>query len=221
MSRVRPFGEGAFLVEVGDAPSAHALRRSLLEISPAGVTGLVPGRTSLLVEFDPLLVDGDDLRQNLEDGPATRPPAAVPRLRSVPVVYGGAWGPDLPDVAELAGLTGDAVVERHARTELRVEFLGFAPGFAYLGPVDPAIDVPRLETPRTHTPAGSVAIADGMSGIYPSDLPGGWRVIGRTPITLFDPLREPPAYLAPGDRIRFVPISTEEWDGHAGAPADW
>jgi len=113
------------------------------------------------------------------------------------------------------------VVELHAATELRVLFGGFAPGFSYLGEVADPLRVPRLATPRTRTPAGAVALADGMSGIYPAELPGGWRVIGRTPITLFDPDREPPAYLVPGDRVRFVPIDLASWDAHAGPAADW
>jgi KipI family sensor histidine kinase inhibitor len=221
VSRVRPFGEAAFLVELADAATAQAWRRALLESAPPGVTGLVPGRASLLVEFDPLLVEADDLRQGLEEGPAVRPALAAARSRIVPVVYGGELGPDLPEVASLAGVGEAEVIERHAATEVTVAFLGFAPGFGYLEEVDPALRVPRLATPRVRTPAGSVALADGMTGIYPADLPGGWRIIGRTPLTLFDAGREPPAYLAPGDRVRFEPIPPDAWERHAGVPADW
>ena len=120
------------------------------------------------------------------------------RLRAIPVVYGGEEGPDLPDVAALTGLTDAEVVERHSATELRVLFDGFAPGFAYLGELPVELRVARLDTPRTRTPAGSVGIAGPMSGVYPATLPGGWRIIGRTPVTLFDPRRDPPAYLLPG-----------------------
>ena len=131
------------------------------------------------------------------------------RLRAIPVVYGGEEGPDLADVAALTGLSDAEVVERHAATELRVLFDGFAPGFAYLGDLPIELRVARLDTPRTRTPAGSVAIAGPMSGVYPATLPGGWRIIGRTPVTLFDPRRDPPAYLLPGDRVRFEPIGAE------------
>jgi len=102
-----------------------------------------------------------------------------------------------------------------------VLFGGFAPGFAYIGGLPESWPIPRLPTPRTRTPAGSVALADGMTGIYPAELPGGWRIIGRTPATLFDPRREPPVYLEPGDRVRFEPITLEEWDRRPGPPADW
>ena len=148
-------------------------------------------------------------------------PTVGTRLRTIPVVYGGEMGPDLPDVAALTGLSEAEVVERHATAELRVLFDGFAPGFAYLGDLPVELRVARLDTPRTRTPAGSVAIAGPMSGVYPATLPGGWRVIGRTPVTLFDPRRDPPAYLMPGDRVRFERIGAEEWDGRAGVPDDW
>ena len=136
-------------------------------------------------------------------------------------MYGGEFGPDLDDVAAMAGMTASDVVEAHAATELRVLFCGFAPGFAYLGDVADPLAVPRLPTPRARTPAGSVALADGMSGIYPAELPGGWRVIGRTPVTLFDAHRDPPTYLAPGDRVRFSAIDSGDWDVHAAEADDW
>jgi KipI family sensor histidine kinase inhibitor len=121
----------------------------------------------------------------------------------------------------MAGLSPSDVVELHAATELRVLFCGFAPGFAYLGEVAQPLNVARLATPRARTPAGSVALADGMSGIYPAELPGGWRIIGRTPRVMFDPDRDPPAFLLPGDVVRFEPINAEEAGAHAGASADW
>ena len=146
--------------------------------------------------------------------------AVATRLRTIPVVYGGELGPDLADVAVLTGLSEAEVVERHA-AELRVLFDGVAPGFADLGDLPDELRVPRLDTPRTRTPAGSVAIAGPMSGVYPATLPGGWRIIGRTPIALFDPHRDSPAYLMPGDRVRFERIDPEEWDGRSGIPDDW
>ncbi|MGH2357651.1 MAG: 5-oxoprolinase subunit B family protein, partial [Candidatus Limnocylindria bacterium] len=124
-------------------------------------------------------------------------------------------------VASLVGLPADEVVAGHAGAELMVEILGFAPGFPYLGTLPAELDVPRLATPRTRTPAGSVGIAGRRTGIYPAELPGGWRLIGRTPVTLFDPQRDPPAYLAPGDTVRFEPIPPFHFEARAGAPSDW
>jgi KipI family sensor histidine kinase inhibitor len=146
------------------------------------------------------------------------PAVAAGRLRAIPVVYDG---PDLASVAELAERDEDEVIDLHTATELRVLFCGFAPGFAYLGDVAAPLAVPRLPTPRARTPAGSVALADGMSGIYPAELPGGWRVIGRTPLVLFDPRRDPPAYLVPGDRVRFERIGDGDWDARGGEADDW
>jgi len=216
VSRIRPFGEAAFLVELDGPEAAQGLRRALLGEPIEGVTGLVPGRASLLVEFDALAADVVSLEAQL--GSRTPAPEATGRRRRIPVVYDG---PDLAEVAELVGLPEAEVVEAHAAREHRVLFGGFAPGFAYVGGLPPSWRVPRLATPRTRTPAGSVAVADGMTGIYPAELPGGWRVIGRTPVTLFDPRREPPVYLEPGDEVRFEPIAAEDWERHVGPRADW
>jgi 5-oxoprolinase (ATP-hydrolysing) subunit B len=221
VSVVHDFGEGAYLVDTGDADVADALRIAIDEAQVTGLRGVVPGRESLLVEFDPLIADADGLRRMLERGPAGPRAAGTTRHRTIPVVYGGEHGPDLEAVADAAGLTAAAVVELHTATELRALFCGFAPGFAYLGDVAAPLNVPRLATPRTTTPAGSVALADGMSGIYPAELPGGWRVIGRTPRLLFDVRRDPPAYLGPGDLVRFTPLVAMDWDAHAGVAPDW
>jgi KipI family sensor histidine kinase inhibitor len=217
---IHPFGEAAILVEVGDPERAQALAASLRGDPPNGVTGVVPGRASVLVEFDPEAVGDLEgvIRSRLG---ALTGGAPSGRLRRIPVVYGGEDGPDLSGLAEIVGLSEAEVIERHAAAELRVLFDGFAPGFAYLGGLPDELDVPRLSTPRTRTPAGSVAVADGMSGVYPANLPGGWRVIGRTPITLFDPHRPRPAYLEPGDRVRFDPIDEADWSRFAGPPSDW
>lgn len=214
---IRAFGEGALLVETDDAGEAQSLAASIRDHPLEGVRAAVPGRTTVLVEFDPLTADASELAASLERMPRTPAPTAD-RLRVIPVVYDG---PDLSSVSELAERDQDEVIELHASTELRVLFCGFAPGFAYLGDVAAPLAVPRLPTPRTRTPAGSVALADGMSGIYPADLPGGWRVIGRTPLVLFDPRRDPPAYLVPGDRVRFERIGAADWDARAGAAGDW
>ncbi len=217
---IRPFGEAALLVETGDAERAQALAADLRREPVAGMTGAVAGAQSVLVELEP--GSADEVAGALASRMA-RVGSEVPagRRRVIPVAYGGEWGPDLPDVAALSGLPVEAVVRQHVSAELRVLFSGFAPGFAYLGDLPEPLRVPRLDTPRTGTPAGSVAVAGSMSGIYPAALPGGWRVIGRTPVTLFDPHRDPPAYLAPGDVVRFEPIEAGEWDRLSGPPDDW
>ena len=222
MTTIGPFGEAAFLVEVDGPEAGQALHLALSASPIPGVTGIVPARRSVLVEFDPLLADGQSIAGALRSlAGAAAPPVTARRRRTIPVVYGGSHGPDLPEVAALVGMTEGQVIEMHVAAEHRALFGGFAPGFAYLGGLPPALDVRRLATPRTRTPAGSVGVADGMTGIYPADLPGGWRVIGRTPVMLFDPRRDPPAYLVAGDVVAFRPVAATEWDRHVGAPSDW
>jgi KipI family sensor histidine kinase inhibitor len=220
---IRPFGERAMLVEVDGPDAARRLDAALRADLPAGVVGTVPGRASVLVEIDPGTADPLGVERAVAERLARSVAVTLvpPRRRTVPVVYGGEHGPDLAEVAALTGLPPAEVVDRHASADVVVLFLGFAPGFAYVGDLPEVLRVPRLDTPRTRTPAGSVAIAGAMTGIYPAALPGGWRVIGRTPISLFDARRDPPAYLAPGDAVRFVPIAPGEWDAHAGPAADW
>jgi KipI family sensor histidine kinase inhibitor len=221
---IRPFGEASLLVELASSAQVHWLAASLRDEPIPGVGEVVPGRASLLVELaDPRdsAAVADALATRLADLPDEPGSAAATRQRIIPVVYGGEHGPDLADVAAASGLSPAAVADLHAATELRVLFDGFAPGFAYLGDLPKALRVPRLATPRTRTPVGSVAVADAMSGIYPAELPGGWRVVGRTPITLFDARRDPPAYLVPGDAVRFEAIDASEWERRAGAQDDW
>jgi len=200
---IRPFGEAAILVELDGADQAQALAASLRTDPTPGVIEAVPGLASLLVELDPLFADADRVAAVIERRIVGLDPTPLAgAMHTILVVYDG---PDLAEVAALVGLEPAEVVELHSSVEVRVRFCGFAPGFAYLGDLPAALHVPRLATPRTHTPAGSVAIAGPMSGIYPASLPGGWRVIGRTNVSLFDPRRDPPALLLPGDRVRFEP----------------
>jgi len=200
---IRPFGESALLVETGTAERAQALAEALPE-AMAEVTAVVPGLESLLVELDSAADMADAAKAVERLMVAVDPTPLGGREITVRVAYGGHDGPDLPEVARLCGISEEEVIARHLASDLRVLFLGFAPGFAYLGELPDELRVTRLSNPRTRTPAGSVAIAGSMSGIYPADLPGGWRVIGRTDLALFDPRRDPPALLAPGDRVRFV-----------------
>ncbi len=215
-----PFGESALLIELGSPERARAVAASIVAGNLDGIVEVVPALESVLVELDP--DRSSDPSDAIAALLATAAEDAAPgRLRTIPVVYGGEDGPDLDEVAELCGISPAEVAARHAATELRVLFSGFAPGFAYLGELPPELRVPRLATPRTRTPMGAVAIADAMSGIYPAELPGGWRVIGRTPLTLFDPRRDPPAYLVAGDRVRFERILPSAWAARTGLPSDW
>jgi KipI family sensor histidine kinase inhibitor len=183
--------------------AAAALRREGL----AGLRDVVPTYRSVAVHFDPLRADVEALRAALERA-STAPPVAVEsRTIEVPTVYGGTAGPDLDALASRLGLRADDVVARHAGTTYRVYMLGFLPGFAYLGTVDERIAAPRHSTPRLKVPAGSVGIAGRQTGIYPRVSPGGWQIVGRTALALFDPARTPAALLRPGDHVRFVPVS--------------
>jgi KipI family sensor histidine kinase inhibitor len=175
----------------------------------------VPAYASVLVPFDPLALSIDEATEAIAaivDAAGAAPAADVAgrstgRLVEVPVRYGGADGPDLEDVARLHDLRPSDVVELHAGVEYEAFFLGFAPGFAYLGPLPASLVTPRLDVPRSRVPAGSVAIAATQTAIYPTDTPGGWRLIGRTELRPWDVTRDPPALIRPGDRVRFVPVA--------------
>jgi KipI family sensor histidine kinase inhibitor len=218
---IRPFGDATLLVEVGDYRRSHALVAALDREPVAGIVDLVPGMETVLVEIDSRASRegaAGELERRLA-ALSVAPPSG--RERVIPTSYGGELGPDLGEVARLAGLSPDEVVASHVAATLEVQLVGFAPGFAYIGDLPEALSVPRLDTPRTTTPPGSVAVAGRQTGIYPAALPGGWRILGRTPITLFDPRRDPPSYLAPGDRVRFRVIEESEGPKHAGLPTDW
>ena len=163
----------------------------------------------MLVPFDPEAADADEMTSILQRVVAASPDSAAdsvaPTLHELRVRYGGDEGPDLDAVASELRLRPADVIELHATPEYEVLFLGFAPGFAYLGEVDARLVVPRLATPRVRVPAGSVAITGTMTAVYPQPSPGGWRILGRTDERLFDPASLPPARLRPGDRVRFVP----------------
>jgi antagonist of KipI len=218
-SGIRDPGSGIRVVDAGDsgllleleatidpAVNAHAIAiaSAVAAEHRAGVRDVIPAFRSVAVHFDPLVADVDALREALRRAADTAPAARDGALVEVPVAYGGEDGPDLDEVAAFAKLPPAAVVERHCGTEYRVFMLGFLPGFAYLGTVDTAIAAPRKATPRTRIPAGSVGIAGRQTGIYPRQSPGGWQLIGRTAVTVFDPLREPASLFAPGDRVKFV-----------------
>jgi inhibitor of KinA len=186
----------------------------LLELGPiAGVRNLHPAYCSLLVKFDPLQWRHEELegklRTYLKRVHEVKLPA--PRHVEIPVCYGGEFGPDLDEVAALHGMKPQQVIELHASTSYLVYFLGFVPGFAYLGELPEALVTPRLAAPRKKVPAGSVGIAGNQTGVYPFETPGGWRLLGRTPMAMFRTDRDGLSLLAIGDRVRFVPISREQF----------
>jgi KipI family sensor histidine kinase inhibitor len=199
---LRPAGERALLVEVEDLATVHRLHAALRALEVPGVAELVCGYRTLLVVADSEHAGAlDELAAGLPE--LELPPAGqmAGELVEIPVRYDGE---DLPEVARRTGLHAEEVVRRHTAPEYTVAFLGFSPGFPYLVGLDPALAVPRRDTPRTSIPAGSVGLAGDQTGIYPTASPGGWQLIGRTEATLFDPGRDPPALLAPGDRLRFT-----------------
>jgi KipI family sensor histidine kinase inhibitor len=179
-----------------------------------GVRDVVPTFRSVAVYFDPLRTDLEALTACLEAAAAARPappPPEAERAVRIPVCYGGEFGPDLGDVAAFAGLPEADVIARHVRPVYRTFMLGFVPGFAYLGSVDPRIAAPRRATPRRRVPAGSVGIAGPQTGIYPSETPGGWQIVGRTPREMLDVSRDTPALLKPGDLVQFYAIDAGEF----------
>ena len=220
-SRIVPFGDAAVLVELGAAAGVEAARRAralavAIAAHTAGEPALgipVPAAASVLVPFDPFTLDSTRVAELIAgmladtgaDDAADLTGTEPSRLHRIPVRYGGEDGPDLAPVAAELGLSPAEVVALHTGSDLEVLFLGFAPGFAYLGELPEALRVPRLSTPRVRVPAGSVAVASAMSAIYPHASPGGWRILGRTDTQLWDPAATPPARLRPGDKVRFEP----------------
>jgi KipI family sensor histidine kinase inhibitor len=207
-----PASDSALLVTLGDRMAtgmARRVRRLLCRLDTAALPGVVdvsPAYASILVRFDPRRTDHKalgarvgELAADLDDAPLAESP-----IVEIPVRYGGVDGPDLEEVARFAGLTPGEVVALHSGTIYDVHFLGFTPGFAYLGTVPERIACPRLDAPRRAVPAGSVGIAGRQTGVYPSRAPGGWRLVGRTSLAMFDAARTPMSRLALGDRVRFV-----------------
>jgi len=211
-------GDAALVVEFGDAIDleinrrVHALARVLAENPLPGLGEAVPSYRSLLVHYDPLQLAHAEVESFVTEALQRCEDALLPepRLVEIPTIYGGEHGPDIGFVAEHNGLTVEEVIRFHSEATYTVYMLGFTPGFPYLGGLPEALATPRLETPRQRVPAGSVGIAGAQTGVYPLATPGGWRLIGWTPVVLFDPARTPPAFLQPGDQVRFVPTKEDE-----------
>lgn len=210
--RISPLGDSAVTVTLGEGISEQlseqvvAQARIIEESEILGVMDVVPAYATVTVFYDPLRVGYADLRSRLLALAPSGMPTAVgnraSRSHAIQVRYDGE---DLADVAARVGLTIDDVIAIHSATEYRVFVIGFVPGFAYLGVLDSRLVIPRREAPRKRVPAGSVAIAEAQTGIYPSATPGGWHLVGTTDIRMFDPSRSEPALFAVGDRVRFVP----------------
>lgn len=186
----------------------------LIEFEPiAGVRNVQPAYSSALIRFDALKLRHEELQELLHDYIARMEKVALPesRLVEIPVCYGAEFGPDLQDVAELRGLAPERVIELHSTATYVVFFLGFVPGFAYLGDLPGELATPRLPTPRKSVPPGSVGIAATQTGVYPMATPGGWRLLGRTPLAMFRAERSDMSLLSIGDRVRFAPISREQF----------
>jgi KipI family sensor histidine kinase inhibitor len=186
----------------------------LLALDPlAGIHNLHPAYCSVLVKFDPLTWRHRELELSLSEylGRLESVTLPAPREVEIPVCYGGAYGPDLNDVAAIRGMTPEQVIALHSSITYVVYFLGFVPGFAYLGELPPALVTSRLPTPRRTVPPGSVGIAGSQTGVYPFATPGGWRLLGRTPISMFQPERAELSLLSIGDHVRFAPITTDQF----------
>lgn len=225
-----PLGDKAVVLqfeeEVSEATHAkiQAVAHYLSRHPTPGILEFVPAYTTLTVYYDPWLLSNKGktdpydkvvtiLQQVLSK--AKEQQHSDSRLVEIPVCYGGAFGPDLEEVAKQNNLAPEKVIQLHSTKVYLVHMMGFAPGFPYLGGMDKRIATPRKSVPRAAIPKGSVGIAGGQTGIYPIQTPGGWQLIGRTPLILFDPLREQPSILKAGDRVRFIPITEEEFEKQA------
>lgn len=217
--RFRAASEQAVLVYLGDEIGLTSHARVLrllraLQIEPLPwLRNLQPAYCSLLVGFDPCQIDHPQVESAVRQAAreAKDVPSPTPRRVEIPVCYGGEFGPDLEQVAALRGLKPERVVELHTSVLYRSYFLGFAPGFAYLGDLSSELATARLPTPRKKVTAGSVAIADRQTGVYPFASPGGWRLLGRTPLSMFRADRDPMGLISFGDEVRFFPITIAEF----------
>lgn len=237
--QIEPCGDTAVSLKLGHSisPDVHrqvmALVAAIEELPFPGWVECVPYYTGVTVYYDPMeVVKWRQLHPYYEPGPealiwetvaswireklhqAASSPVTKPRTVEIPVCYGGICGPDLQEVAQYTGLTADEVIAIHSGATYLVYMLGFAPGFPYLGGLPECLATPRRATPRLQIPSGSVGIAGQQTGVYPLPTPGGWQLIGRTPVRLFQPLDDPPTMLQPGDQVRFVPISWNDYEAY-------
>jgi KipI family sensor histidine kinase inhibitor len=212
-------GDRGLLLEFGDEISPEVnekVRKMALALQAEAIEGIVeivPTYRSVLVLYNPLVIATEDLKGKLKHLEAGLREISFPdpKLTKIPVLYGGAFGPDLGKVAEYLQLTPEEVIRLHCSKPYFIYMIGFMPGFPYMGELPNTLITPRLKTPRLSVPAGSVAIAQKQTGIYPVESPGGWQILGRTPVKLFDPEKDPPALLRMGDLVQFYPIGEKEF----------
>src|SRR6201987_6061880 len=215
-----PASDSSLLVVLGDAMSLDNSERvislffGLQRLNDPRIRNLDPAYASILIDFDPLRLSHEDAASLVENlaGEGTAQYERAINVVTIPVCYDLEFGPDLQDVANHARISTREVIQLHSSATYRVHFLGFTPGFAYVGGLPDALHVPRLATPRKHVPAGTVAIAGSQAGVYPVDSPGGWRLIGRTPLPIFDPGATQPTLLKPGDLLEFREIDRATFD---------
>jgi inhibitor of KinA len=214
----KPLGDGAILIELGNKidpeinERVHSLSRLLSHNHIGGVLDIVPGYATVVVHYDALILGYEQVVEwvkNRQESNNVHLHSTI-KVVEIPTIYGGKYGPDLPFISQHTGLDISEIIKIHAQDNYLVYMMGFMPGFPYLGGMDPRIATPRLAAPRQKVPAGSIGIAGNQTGIYSIESPGGWRLIGWTPIRLFDPDNENPFLLAPGDSVRFVPIEEIE-----------
>jgi len=215
----RPAGDRGLLVEFGEGidpginEKVRAMARAMADQPLAGVREIIPTYRSLLIIYDPGITHPTELRPEIEaieaslEAKETEPA----RIVEIPVCYGGAFGPDIKNVQRPHALTQEQVIQRHCQPAYLIYMVGFTPGFPFLGGLDETLFTPRLTTPRIHVPEGSVGIANNQTGMYPIASPGGWQIIGRTPLKLFAPHRSMPFLYKAGDKIKFIPISEQEY----------
>jgi inhibitor of KinA len=213
-------GDRALLLEFGDEISREIngkVRRLTLAIQSEAIPGIlevVPTYRSLLVLYNPLVLSIKDLKKKLEsiEEGLQHSPSPEPKLNRIPVVYGGKHGPDLEFVAGYHHTVPEEIIELHCSRPYLIYLIGFMPGFPYMGELPEGLVTPRLQSPRLSVLAGSVAIAQKQTGVYPVESPGGWQILGRTPVRMFDPLKDPPAFLRMGDLVQFYPIGEKEFE---------
>jgi inhibitor of KinA len=213
-------GDSGLVIEFGNEISEEINRRityvtgKLDQAKPPGILDIVPAYRSILVNFDPLRISAGkiaDIAGAAMDDFSASPGAAGGEVIEIPVLYGGDKGPDMDFISAHTGLPPEEVIRLHSSVEYLIYMIGFTPGFPYLGGMPKEIATPRLQKPRALIPAGSVGIAAGQTGIYPVESPGGWQLLGRTPLKIFDCNREPPFLLAAGNYLKFVPVTEKEY----------
>ena len=217
--KYRVMGDRSVLVELGDEISPQVNRRVrkfyvvLAENPIEGLIEIVPAYRSFLIMYDPLKLDLAMIKNRLEDLQVKIEGIEIPQPKTleIPVIYGGEYGPDMESVARYHNIRVEEVIQLHTGTPYQVYMIGFMPGFPYMGELPESLATPRRETPRTVIPQGSVAIAQRQTGIYPVESPGGWQILGRTPLKLFNPHRSPPTLLEMGDVVQFFSVGEEEF----------